>query len=100
MDLLLNEQQRMLQSTIQDLLRRDFTKEALIAIDAGTSDVSQGWPALASTGLLGSLVPEEHGGVGGSFADAGVVSAVRARVDAASARAGASGRGMDRSPPR
>lgn len=73
MDLLLNEQQRMLQSTIQDLLRRDLTKETLTAMDAGTVDVSQAWPALASTGLLGSLVPEEHGGAGGSFADAGVV---------------------------
>ena len=73
MDLLLNEQQRMLQSTIQDLLRRDFTKETLVSIDAGTVDVEQGWPALASTGLLGSLVPEEHGGVGGSFGDAGVL---------------------------
>lgn len=73
MDLLLNEQQRMLQSTIQDLLRRDFTKETLVSIDAGTVDVAQGWSALASTGLLGSLVPEEHGGVGGSFGDAGVL---------------------------
>ncbi|MDE2838874.1 MAG: acyl-CoA/acyl-ACP dehydrogenase [Chloroflexota bacterium] len=73
MDLLLNEQQRMLQSTIQDLLRRDFTKETLVAIDAGDVDGSHGWPALASTGLLGSLVPEEHGGAGGSFSDAGVV---------------------------
>ena len=73
MDLLLNEQQRMLQSTIQDLLCRDFAKETLTSMDAGAVDVSQGWPALASTGLLGSLVPEEHGGVGGSFADAGVV---------------------------
>ena len=73
MDLLLNEQQRMLQSTIQDLLRRDFSKETLVAIDAGTVDAAQGWPALASTGLLGSLVPEEHGGVGGSFSDAGVL---------------------------
>ncbi len=73
MDLLLNEQQRMLQSTVQDLLRRDYAKETLVAIDAGTSDVSQGWPALASTGLLGSLVAEEHGGVGGSFSDAGVL---------------------------
>ena len=73
MDLLLNEQQRMLQSTIQDLLRRDFTKETLTSIDTGTVDAAQGWSALASTGLLGSLVPEEHGGVGGSFSDAGVV---------------------------
>ena len=42
MDLLLNEQQRMLQSTVQDLLRRDFTKETLVAIDAGTVDVAHG----------------------------------------------------------
>ena len=73
MDLLLNEQQRMLQSTIQDLLRRDLTKETLVSIDASTVDVAQGWSALASTGLLGSLVPEEHGGVSGSFGDAGVL---------------------------
>ena len=73
MDLLLNEQQRMLQSTIQDLLRRDLTKETLTSMDAGTVDAAHGWAALASTGLLGSLVPEEHGGVGGSFGDAGVV---------------------------
>ena len=73
MDLLLNEQQRMLQAAMQDLLRRDFSKETLTAIDAGASDAADGWPALASTGALGSLVPERFGGVGGSFADAGVV---------------------------
>ena len=63
----------MLQAAMQDLLRRDFPKETLTAIDAGTADAADGWPALASTGALGSLVPERWGGGGGSFADAGVV---------------------------
>lgn len=73
MDLLLSEQQRMLQAAMQDLLRRDFPKETLTAIDAGRADAADGWRALASTGALGGLVPERLGGVGGSFADAGVV---------------------------
>ena len=73
MDLLLNEQQRMLQSTVQELLRRDFPKHVLASFDAGTESVGSRWQALASTGLLGSLVPEEYGGVGGTLADAAVV---------------------------
>ena len=73
MDLLLNEQQRMLQSTVQELLRRDFPKHVLASFDAGTESVGSRWEALASTGLLGSLVPEEYGGVGGTLADAAVV---------------------------
>ena len=73
MDLLLNEQQRMLQSTVQELLRRDFPKHVLASFDAGTESVGSRWEALASTGLLGSLVPEEYGGAGGTLADAAVV---------------------------
>ena len=63
----------MLQSTVQELLRRDFPKHVLASFDAGTESVGSRWEALASTGLLGSLVPEEYGGVGGTLADAAVV---------------------------
>ncbi len=73
MDLLLNEQQRMLQATVQDLLRRDLPKNVLASFDAGADNVGSGWSAIASTGLLGSLIPDEYGGVGGTFCDAGVV---------------------------
>ncbi len=73
MDLLLNEQQRMLQSTVQDLLKRDFPKDVLASMDAGTQSVGERWENLASTGLLGSLIPTSYGGVGGTFSDAGVV---------------------------
>ena len=73
MDLLLNEQQRMLQAAVQELLRRDFPKHVLAAIDAGRESAASRWGALAATGVLGGLVPEEHGGAGGSCSDAGVV---------------------------
>ncbi len=73
MDLFLNEQQRMLQAAVQELLRRDFPKDVLAAIDAGAESAGDRWPAIASTGILGSLIPEEYGGAGGSFSDAGVV---------------------------
>ena len=73
MDLLLNEQQRMLQATVRDLVQREFPKHVLAAIDAGDDALAPRWPAVASTGVLGSLIPEEYGGAGGSFADAAVV---------------------------
>ena len=73
MDLLLNEQQLMLQSTVQDLLKRDFTKERLAEFDSGKADLKDQWDSVCSTGILGSLIPEKYGGVGGSFSDTGVV---------------------------
>jgi alkylation response protein AidB-like acyl-CoA dehydrogenase len=72
-DLNLTEQQIMLQSTIRELRERDFTKEALVAIDAGDEPLSAHWPGLVSTGILGSLIPEEYGGVGASLADTAVI---------------------------
>lgn len=63
----------MLQSTVQELLRRDFPKDVLAAFDAAPAGIGGKWQALASTGLLGSLIPAQYGGAGGSFADAGVV---------------------------
>lgn len=73
MDLTLTEDQKMLQSTVQELMRRDFPKETLVELDAGKQSIGDLWARLASTGLLGSLVPEEYGGVGGSLTDTAVV---------------------------
>ena len=64
MDLTLNEHQMMLQSTVRDLRDREFTKASLVAIDAGTERATEHWSGLSSTGILGSLIPEEYGGVG------------------------------------
>ncbi len=73
MDLAYTEQQLMLKNVIQDLLRRDLSKEALVDIDRGTGNFKESWAALTSTGVLGSLIPEEFGGVGGSFMDTAVI---------------------------
>jgi alkylation response protein AidB-like acyl-CoA dehydrogenase len=72
-DLNLTEQQMMLQSTVRELRERDFTKEALVAIDAGAEPIGAHWPGLVSTGILGSLIPEEYGGAGASLADTAVI---------------------------
>ena len=63
----------MLQAAVEELLRRDFPKDVLADIDAGAASARDRWEAIASTGILGILVPEEYGGAGGSFSDAGVV---------------------------
>jgi alkylation response protein AidB-like acyl-CoA dehydrogenase len=73
MDLTLTEDQKMLQSTVQELMRRDFPKETLVELDAGKQNIGALWAKLASTGLLGSLIPEEYGGVGGSLTDTAVI---------------------------
>ena len=72
MDLSLTEQQKMLQATARELVVRDYSRETLVAIDAGRESSGPHWAGLVSTGLLGVLVPEEYGGAGGSLADAAV----------------------------
>jgi alkylation response protein AidB-like acyl-CoA dehydrogenase len=72
-DLTLTEQQMMLQSAVRELREREYTKETLVAIDAGVESTADHWPGLLSTGILGSLIPEEYGGVGASLADTAVV---------------------------
>ena len=73
MDLTLTEQQNMLHQVIHDLRERDFNKAALVAIDAGRESVETLWPSLVSVGILGSLIPEEYGGAGGSLTDTAVI---------------------------
>jgi alkylation response protein AidB-like acyl-CoA dehydrogenase len=73
MDLQLTEQQNILRSTTRDLLARDFRKETLVAMDAGTQTGAVPWKRLVSTGILGALIPEEYGGAGASVTDAAVV---------------------------
>jgi hypothetical protein len=73
MDLTLTEQQNMLQAVVRDLRERDLPKETLVAIDAGRDTLAAHWPALASTGILGSLIPEEYGGAAGSLMDTAVI---------------------------
>ena len=63
----------MLQQVVHDLRERDFTKETLVAIDAGRESVDVRWPNLVSVGILGSLIPEEYGGAGGSLVDTAVI---------------------------
>jgi alkylation response protein AidB-like acyl-CoA dehydrogenase len=72
-DLTLTEQQMMLQAAVRELRERDYTKEALVAIDSGEESGAAQWPGLVSTGILGSLIPEEYGGAGASLADTAVI---------------------------
>jgi len=73
MDLTLTEQQKMLQSAVHELRNHDYTKEAIVALDAGTQLPDLLWDRLASTGILGSLIPEDYGGAGGSLMDTAVI---------------------------
>ena len=73
MDLTLTEQQNMLQAVVRELRERDLPKETLVAIDAGRDSITPHWESLASTGILGSLIPEDYGGAGGSLMDTAII---------------------------
>jgi len=78
MDLALTPEQEMLKTAVRRFVREQYPKETLLRIaslDNATDDTTPvaPWDRLSSTGWLGTLIPEEFGGEGGSFTDAGVL---------------------------
>lgn len=74
MDLALTPAQEMLKAAVRRFVEHEYPKETLLQIAASENGLARdSWQKLADTGWLGILVPEEYGGEGGSFTDAGVL---------------------------
>lgn len=74
MDLSLTEEQEMLKSAVRRFIQQEYPKEILLEMAASEQPVtSEPWQKLVETGWLGILVPQEYGGEGGSYTDAGVL---------------------------
>jgi alkylation response protein AidB-like acyl-CoA dehydrogenase len=63
-------EEQLLCDTARSFARERFGPAAARAALAGTWDLPGVWKEMADLGWLGVLVPEEHGGIGGSLVDA------------------------------
>lgn len=74
MDLTLSDEQEVLKRTAREFVKRyipkTFVKEMAEDPTGFTDDI---WQQMAQLGWMGWLVPEEYGGIGGSFLDIGVL---------------------------
>jgi alkylation response protein AidB-like acyl-CoA dehydrogenase len=72
----LTDEQRMLRDMSRDFAKQAFDDATLgaAAADPGGAARTSAWASLHELGLVGLLVPEEHGGSGGSVTDACVVA--------------------------
>ena len=74
MDLSLTPEQEMLKAAASRFVAQEYPKETLLQIASPDETTPlEPWGRLASTGWLGILIPEQYGGEGGSFTDAGVL---------------------------
>ncbi len=74
MDLSLTPEQEMLKAAASRLVSQEYPKETLLQIASPDETTPlELWGRLASTGWLGILIPEQYGGEGGTFTDAGVL---------------------------
>ncbi len=74
MDLSLTPEQEMLKSAVRRFVEQEYPKEVLLGIAAsGNGSGKEPWAKLGDTGWMGILIPEQYGGEGGSFSDAGVL---------------------------
>ena len=74
MDLSLTPEQEMLKAAASRFVSQEYPKETLLQIASPDETTPlEPWGRLASTGWLGILIPEQYGGEGGSFTDAGVL---------------------------
>ena len=74
MDLSLTPEQEMLKAAASRLVAQEYPKETLLQIASPDETTPlEPWGRLASTGWLGILIPEQYGGEGGTFTDAGVL---------------------------
>ena len=74
MDLSLTPEQEMLKAAASRLVSQEYSKETLLQIASPDETTPlEPWGQLAGTGWLGILIPQQYGGEGGSFTDAGVL---------------------------
>ena len=74
MDLSITDYQRQLKATAREFIERECPKDLLVEL--GKSDTGHDpaiWRKAAEVGFLGALVPESHGGSGGSLTDAAMI---------------------------
>ena len=74
MDFSLTDYQRQLKATAHEFMEREVPKDRLLEL--GKSDTGHDpaiWQKAAEVGFLGALVPESHGGSGGSLLDAAMI---------------------------
>src|SRR5689334_11058947 len=76
MDIRLDEQQTLLQSTFARLFGERCSLDHVRDLEAGAGHDPALWASLADLGALGLLIPESHGGLGGAFAEAALLSEV------------------------
>ena len=76
MDIRLDEQQTLLQSTFARLFAERCSLEHVRELEAGAGHDPALWHSLADLGALGLLLPEAHGGLGGAFVEATLLSEV------------------------
>jgi alkylation response protein AidB-like acyl-CoA dehydrogenase len=70
MDMRLTDEQKLLQSTFARFFAQRCPLDRVRELEAGDGYDPAIWAELADLGALGLLVPEQHGGLGGSFVDA------------------------------
>ncbi len=74
MDLALTQSQEMLRAAAREMVEREYSKETLLQLETGDSDLAQSlWHKTAAAGWPGILVPTKYGGEGSSLTDAAVL---------------------------
>ncbi len=74
MDLSITDYQRQLKATAREFIERECPRDLLVEL--GKSETGHDpaiWRKAAEVGFLGALVPESHGGSGGSLTDAAMI---------------------------
>ena len=74
MDFELNEDQRILQKSARDFLKKECPKDLVRNLaDTNPGHSSELWQKMAALGWMGLLVPEEYDGIGWSFVEQAVL---------------------------
>src|SRR6185503_17484812 len=73
MDIRLDDEQKLLQSTFARFFAERCPLERVRELEAGAGHDPSLWAGLADLGALGLLIPEAHGGLGGSFVEAALL---------------------------
>src|SRR4051812_16458750 len=76
MDIPLDQQQKLLQSRFTRFFAEGCSFDHVRALESGAGHDPALWASLADLGALGLLLPEAHGGLGGTFVEAMLLSEV------------------------
>jgi alkylation response protein AidB-like acyl-CoA dehydrogenase len=73
MDISIDDEQKLLQSNFARFFAERCPLERVRELEAGAGHDPSLWASLADLGALGLLIPEAHGGLGGSFFEAALL---------------------------